>query len=119
MTDANSSTGKPSSSPFVLITRLMTDIKGKLVAFDVDMLERSEQRIVKQIKGLLADGRLDIRDYELSETRDEQLRHAAIARERLEQLRLNVLAASEHNLFSAVDVAQISAQVDEIVSNLR
>lgn len=71
------------------------------------------------MRQLMADARLDARDYELSETRAEQLENAITTKNRLEKLRLLILRSSERDVFSAIDVAQISAQLDEIVDQLR
>jgi hypothetical protein len=106
-------------SPFVLMTRLMNEVNARLAALDIDDLGHAERKNVVLTRQLLADCRLDIRDYELSETRDEQLRNAAEANKRLEQLRGKILVASEHNIFSAIDIAQVSAELDEIVARLR
>ncbi len=107
-----------SGSPFVLATRLKTYVGHLLATFDVDSLDQAQRREFKLMKRLLADARLDTRDYELSETRVEQVGKAVQARNRLEELRLHILRASEHNVFSAIDVAQISAQLDEIIAKL-
>jgi hypothetical protein len=70
------------------------------------------------LKNDLIDARLDIRDYELSETREDQLRRARDANKRLERIRKSILAASEYNVFNAVDVAQLTAQLEQIIENL-
>lgn len=66
----------------------------------------------------MAEARLDVRDYELSETRDEQLKNAATAQKRLVKVRKDILAASEYNIFSAVDVAQFTGDIDHINERL-
>lgn len=74
----------------------------------------AQQKIVAAIKRELVDCRLDIRDYELSETRAEQLNNAKNAQKRLDDLRKYILSASEYDIFGAVDVAQLTAQLDQI-----
>lgn len=103
----------------MLMTRLMHEVNAKLAALDIDELDQAERTDVAQTRQLLADSRLDIRDYELSETREEQLGNAKEANARLEKLRGRILVASEHNMFSAIDVAELSARLDEIVDRLR
>lgn len=66
----------------------------------------------------MVEARLDVRDYELSETRKEQLKNAAAAKKRLEKVRKDILAASEYNIFSAVDVAQFTGDIDHINERL-
>ncbi len=103
----------------MLVTRLVTDVGGLVVAFDIDGLSRGQQHEIALMKRVLADARLDVRDYELSETRAEQLEKATTARKRLDELRHLILRASEYGVFGAIDVAQTSAQIDEIVARLQ
>lgn len=106
-------------SPFVLSTRLAGYIGNILSAYDIDLLDQGQRREFALMRQLMADARLDARDYELSETRAEQLENAITTKNRLEKLRLLMLRSSEHDIFSAIDVAQISAQLDEIIARLR
>ena len=85
---------------------------------DVYSLERALQKIVTNLRNNMAEARLDTRDYELSETRDEQLKNAAMAKKRLAQVRKDILAASEYNIFSSVDVAQFTGEIDHINERL-
>jgi hypothetical protein len=101
-------------SPFLGIKQLEVQVNGKLSSVDLYELPMAEQKIVAAIKRELVDCRLDIRDYELSETRDEQLKNAKHARKRIDTLRAQILSASEYDLFGAVDVAQLTAQLDQI-----
>ncbi len=101
-------------SPFTLTTRLVTEIGNLLVAIDIDSLDRSQQLEIIVLKRVLADTRLDARDYELSETRAEQLEKAKAAQERLSELRQLILRASEFGIFSAIDIAELSARIEEI-----
>lgn len=94
-------------------------IRGIVSHFDLDLLSHEMRKLVADIKRLAADARLDVRDYEYAQTRAEQLDAATEARERLEQLHANLLTASEHNLFGAVDVAQLSALIHYIISELQ
>jgi hypothetical protein len=101
-------------SPFLRIKQLEIHINGILSSVDLYELERTQQKIVVALKRELVDARLDIRDYELSETRNEQLENAKNARKRIDTLRMQILSASEYDLFGAVDVAQLTAQLDQI-----
>lgn len=107
-----------SRSPYVLMQGLETRLNGMLSGMDVLALERPLQKIVLGLKQQLVDARLDIRDYELSETRDEQLRYARSSKQRLDDLKRAILSASEYNVFSAIDVAQLSAQLEQIYERL-
>jgi hypothetical protein len=105
-------------SPFSLIKQVGTEVNSILSPIDVYGLDRAQQKLVAIIKQELMDVRLDIRDYEFAETRAEQQDDAKAAKERLERLRSHLLAASEHNLFGAADIAQLTARLDSIVEHL-
>jgi len=106
-------------SPFLAIKNLETQLNGLLAAIDLYALPVGERKLVTVLRREVTDARLDIRDYELSETRAEQLDNAKQAKERLERMRKTILAISEYNIFSAVDVAQLTAQLDQIIEALR
>lgn len=101
------------------VKELERHVRGILSPLDVPVLTRPEQKLINDIKRLLTDVRLDVRDYEFADTRAEQARYAVAGRTRLEQLEHAVLAASEYNLFGAVDVAQTTAYMQKIKTSLR
>jgi hypothetical protein len=94
-------------------------ISSRLTALNIDDLDAPAQRQVSLIKHLSVDMRLDLRDYELADSQAEQLKLTRTAIKRLERLRQSVLTASEHNIFGTVDVAQISASIDQIIDNIK
>lgn len=106
-------------SPFTAAKYLETQLSGILTQIDVQSLDKDEQRLILALRRDMTDARLDIRDYELSETRDEQLRKARDAKHRLDLVRKGILAVSEYNVFTAVDVAQLGAQIEQISENVR
>jgi len=67
----------------------------------------------------LVDSRIYSNSYELSETREEQLQNASSGKKYLERASKNILAASESNIFSAIDVAYLSAQIEQAISGLK
>ncbi|HEX9153794.1 MAG TPA: hypothetical protein VF809_03160 [Candidatus Saccharimonadales bacterium] len=89
-----------------------------LSAFDVNELPQRERELVTVLKNQLADARLDARDYEYAQTRVEQLGAVKEARAHLATLQETIVKASEYNLFGAVDVAQLSARIQQIISRL-
>lgn len=101
------------------IKDLATLANGKLTAFDVEVLSFEEKELVRTLKLQLSDARLDVRDYEYAQTRAEQQHAATEGRQRLEQLQQQILKASEHNLLGAIDVAQLSALTQHIISELQ
>lgn len=105
-------------SPFLLIKALETQLRGTLSSFDLASVPVSERNVITALRNDLTDARLDVRDYELSETREEQLRKAKEAKARLSRIRKEILTASEYNVFNAVDVAQYSAQLEQIIDKL-
>ncbi len=89
-----------------------------LSQLDVAELNVAQQQNLADIKHGLIDTRLDIQDYELAETRDEQLRNAKQAKERLASLRV-AITSNTLNVFGSVDVAHLSAQLEHIADQLR
>jgi len=108
-----------SDSPFLAIKALETQMNAVLSGLDLFELPKAEQKVVVRLRDELIDARLDIRDYELSETREEQLAKARDAKSRLDKIRKDILAASEYNVFTAIDVAQLTAQLEQISENVK
>jgi hypothetical protein len=103
-------------SPFLAMQRVEGQLKGILRTLDTDLLSTEEKKLVDGLKRLSIDARLDIRDYELSETREEQLKCAAAATKKLKKLEAAILATG--SLFGAADVAQLTAQMQQIEGRL-
>lgn len=99
-------------SPFLAMQRAEGQIKALLRNIDVDLLNPSEKKAVASLRRLAVDTRLDIRDYELSETREEQLKYAAASKKRLARLEKAILEVGTN--FGPADVAQLSAQLELI-----
>lgn len=95
---------------------LERQIGSLIAAYDVASLQRTEQQLVERLKRQLTDVRLDVRDYEYADTREEQLRMAIEAKGRLAQIRQAITKISEFGLFGAADIAQVSARIDRIIS---
>jgi hypothetical protein len=108
--------GMEQSSPFLAMQDVETQIKALLRAVDTELLELDEKKAVAALRRLAVDVRLDIRDYELSETRAEQLAKAGQAKHGLEKIQANVVAAS--SIFGPADVAQLDARLQHVVSRL-
>ena len=107
------------ASVFDQAKQLDVHVNGILSQVDVDALMPDERNLVALIKRQLTDGRLDARDYEYAETRAEQLQHAKAARESFTTIQKHILQASEYNLFGAIDVAHISARIQQIIAQLQ
>jgi hypothetical protein len=100
------------TSPFLAMQRTEAQLKSLLRTVDTDLLTIEERKAFASVRRLATDARLDVRDYELSETREEQLKCAVAAKKRLEQLQKAVLGAG--SVFGPADVAQVSAQLEQI-----
>lgn len=97
---------------------LELQIGGILSAYDPADMPARERDLVANLKHLLIDARLDARDYEYAQTRAEQLQVVKEAKKRLEQLQQSIVKASEYNIFSPVDVAVLSARVEQLISGM-
>ncbi|MBX4197129.1 hypothetical protein KW801_01055 [Candidatus Saccharibacteria bacterium] len=86
-----------------------------------DFIEAGEKgrKAVVELRQNLADAKIYAQDYELSEMRQEQLDNAKQANKWLEKARQQVLRASEFNIFSPIDVAHLSAQIDQAKADLK
>lgn len=104
-------------SPFLAMQRAEQQIKAVLRTADTDFLEQNAKKTLASIKRLSVDARLDIRDYELSETREEQIAKMVQAKKLLSKLQANILAAGP--VFGPADVAHITAALEQIAENLQ
>jgi hypothetical protein len=107
------------STPLSRIKSLETQLRAVLSKLDISVLPKEERVIVTALKNNLTDARLDVRDYEFSETRAEQQKLAKQAHESLAKVRTGILSASEYNVFNAVDVAQFTAQLEQIIDDIQ
>ena len=82
-------------------------------------LERKYRIALTELRQNLVDIRVYTNAYEFSEERPEQLENAKLATEYLQQARQHILKASEINVFGAIDVAHLTAQIDQLIGDLR
>lgn len=106
------------TSPYDMVKDVERSVARVLSGIDAEELDPRAKDIVGILKREATDARLEVRDYELAETRAEQLERTRDSRDRLESLRKNVLTASQYDIFSAIDVAQVTAHIDRIIGNL-
>jgi hypothetical protein len=105
-------------SPYLLVKRLEADVLHLLSQIDLLLLSIEEQQKIARLKNNLIDARLEIQDYELAETRENQLRNAADAKKYLKKVRI-VVSSNQLNVFGAVDVAHLTAKVEQIADRLK
>lgn len=108
-----------SVSALTQITRLNIQLNGILTALDIDIIGRETGKTIARIKQLSGDVRLDIRDWEMADSRAEMDKYCRAANKRLDDLRAAVLKASEHGIFNAIDVIDLSAQIEGIQAELK
>jgi hypothetical protein len=101
------------------IKQLESQINIILRKFDLRKMNANERNILTNLQQNLVDSRIYTHDYELSETREEQEDNAKKSKKWLDQARRNILSASEFDIFGAIDVAHLSAQIDQISADLR
>jgi hypothetical protein len=104
------------TSPFLAMQEVERQLKALLRSIDIDAIDQQERKAVANIRRLSADARIDIRDYELSETRDEQIRKMHQAQRKLARLVASILSIGF--VFGPADVAQMTAQLEYIQSQL-
>ena len=105
--------------PFQRVRELEAQLRNLLSHIDTDSLPAHERELAAIIKRQVGDARLDLRDYGMADSLVEQKRFAHEAEERLEQLQKQIVHASEYNLFGAADVAQFSAHIQQIISDIQ
>jgi hypothetical protein len=100
------------------MSALGAQISNILSPIDMHALPQATQKVMLPVRQQIIDARLDVRDYELADTRVEQQVLARTAKGRLETLQASILTASSHGIFGAADVAELSARIQQIISKL-
>lgn len=106
-------------APSVAVKELEAQIRRILRPLDLPTLSSKPRAALVDLNQVLSDARIYCTDYELSESREEQLDNARAARRYLNDARKDILTASEHNVFNAVDVAHMTARIDQIIADLQ
>jgi hypothetical protein len=107
---------------YISLTNRMKGLEAHIMTIlsyqDIDSLSSALRTALTEIKHQVIDARLAIRDYEYADTRTTQLKQAKEGRQLLDALRQQIIMASEYNIFGPADVAQFSAQLDDIKTKL-
>jgi hypothetical protein len=106
-------------SPSAAIKDLEGQIRRVLRTTDEAKLTKKPRGFISDLRQVIIDAKIYATDYELSEMREEQLNNAKQARHYLEKARVDILGASEDGIFSAIDVAHLSAQIGQIIDKLQ
>lgn len=106
-------------SPSGWVKQIDGQVSRILRQVNLDKSEEKGRKAVIELRQNLADAKLYAQDYELSEMRQEQLDNAKKAKKWLERARQQILRASEFNVFGPIDVAHLSAQIDQAKADLK
>jgi hypothetical protein len=106
-------------SPSQVVKQLDAQIYRILKKSNIRSLSNIERKVATDLQQNLIDSRIYATAYEFSETREEQVKNSVLGKKWLGQLRKNILTLSEHNIFDAVDVAHLTAQVDQVISDMK
>lgn len=87
-------------------------LNGLLKAIDVD--NQVELRLLDAIRLLLGQVGSDYRSFEYADSGRQQAVYAEKMQQRLHKLHVAILKASETNLFSPVDVAELSTAIERL-----
>ena len=98
------------------IQQVDRQVKGLLRQIESESLVKEEKQSIQDLKQLLNEVRLEIRDYDFAQTRDEQLKNGKLARKQLRKLVDEILALS--SLFGPADIAQLTAQLEQLSEKL-
>lgn len=99
-------------SPYVLTKQLEADVL-RLLSLLGDEVSVVQEQTVRRLKHALVDARLEAQDYELAETRAFQLENKKALDSYLATVQA-ILASNIIEVFSAVDIAQLSARTEYI-----
>jgi len=105
-------------SPFRLAKDIGAQIAQLVANIDVDSLPREQRELLMLLKNQATDVRLDIRDYGMAETSEQQTRLAKEAADRLKNIQVTIVKVSEYNLLGAADTAQLSAMAEQLIATL-
>lgn len=92
-------------------------IKGILRTADPESLTKTQRETVKRIRLACNEIKLDIRDYEYAETRADQEKWLKIGVHNIKALETSMLQLTD--IFGPADVAELSAQLQMIQSNMK
>ena len=106
-------------SPSTGVKRLDGDVRQILRAYDINRLPVKQRAQIADLQQDLVDARIYTQAYELSETREEQLTNAEHAKKWLTRSRRCILSLSEQDVFGAVDVAQLTARIEQVIDQIK
>jgi hypothetical protein len=106
-------------SPSAQIKQVDSQVNRILKQAGLDEMPEKGRKAVIELRQNLIDAKIYSQDYELSEMREEQIDNAKKAKKWLERARGQILRASEFDVFGPVDVAHLTAQIDQAEEDLK
>jgi hypothetical protein len=109
------------SSPYQQLRQIGFTINRFGVAADLDMQSTAARRSFEALRRNIQRAQDVLKDYEMFELEEDTRKQAQLlpkAVKALQTLRDSLLKASEYDLIGAVDIAQISAEIDELADKL-
>jgi hypothetical protein len=106
-------------SPARLVKEIDTQVNMILRRIDWDEVSEKGRKAALELRQNLTDARIYAQDYELSEMREEQESNAKKAKKWLAKAHQCILRASEFNVFGPIDVAHLTAQIDQAKADLK
>lgn len=105
-------------SPAAQAKQIQLDVSNLLRKFDLTLQNTAVRDNLLDLKQDLGAAWIYARDYEYSETKAEQTDNGRRATRWLVKANAKILKASENNIFGPVDVAHLSAQIEQLKSEL-
>ena len=106
-------------SPAVQAKHIEQEVNIILRKFDLTHQTASMRMNLLDLKQDLERARTYASVYELSETPEDQTANTKRAKHWLSKANARILKASEYNIFGPVDVASLSAQIDQLIAELK
>jgi len=106
-------------SPSGMAKQIDNQISRTLRSFDISKLDLKQRELLARLSQDLSEVKTYSTDYELSETRQEQGQNAGQARKYLNRVQKEILTASQFDIFNAIDVAHLSAQIGHLTERLK
>lgn len=106
-------------SPYQQLRQIEFMVNGLRPGLEAD---RAVQKAFEGLQKRVQTAQQSLKEFEMAESEEDtraQLKILPRAVKSLEQLREAILHASQYDLIGAVDVAQWSAEVDELVDRLK
>jgi hypothetical protein len=114
--------GMSEQTPYQQLRQMEMAINRFGISADMDMQSTAGRRSFEALKRDARLARDMLKDYEMFELEEDSRKQMALLPRVircLEKLRSSMLKASEYDLISAIDIAQLSSQLDELMDKLK